>query len=174
MSKRVPTYSLDELCELTGVTRRTVRYYIQQGLLPSASRTGPHVEYSERYLLRLRLIVRLKEQEMSLARIREQLRGLQDDEIRELLNAPVPTSDGSPADYIRAVFERAERAPHERPIQGRRAAPPAELMTSRWERVEITPDIELHVRRPQRPRAQSQIEQLLDAARAIFHEGGHR
>jgi DNA-binding transcriptional MerR regulator len=35
------TYDLAELCDLADVTPRTVRYYVQQGLLPSPGARGP-------------------------------------------------------------------------------------------------------------------------------------
>ena len=34
-------YTLAELCERTEVSARTVRYYIQQGLLTAPERRGP-------------------------------------------------------------------------------------------------------------------------------------
>ena len=34
-------YDLKELCAVSGVTPRTVHFYIQQGLLPPAGSAGP-------------------------------------------------------------------------------------------------------------------------------------
>ena len=34
-------YSLTELADLAGVTPRTVRYYLAQGLLPAVGQSGP-------------------------------------------------------------------------------------------------------------------------------------
>ena len=42
-----PRYTLTELADLAGVTARTVRYYISQGLLPSAGRSGPGAKYDD-------------------------------------------------------------------------------------------------------------------------------
>ena len=41
-------YSLTELADLAGVTPRTVRYYLAQGLLPAVGQTGPGSKYDER------------------------------------------------------------------------------------------------------------------------------
>ena len=38
-------YSLTELADLAGVTPRTVRYYLAQGLLPAVGQTGPGSKY---------------------------------------------------------------------------------------------------------------------------------
>ena len=49
-------YSIDELSTLAGVTPRTVRYYIAEGLLdrPAGEKRGAH--YLERHLAQLLLI----------------------------------------------------------------------------------------------------------------------
>jgi hypothetical protein len=41
---------------------------------------------------------------------------------------------------------------------------------SQWERITLTPDIELHVRRPLSRDHNRRVERLLDAARDIFVE----
>ena len=38
-------HSLTELADLAGVTPRTVRYYLAQGLLPAVGQTGPGSKY---------------------------------------------------------------------------------------------------------------------------------
>ena len=38
-------YSLTELADLAGVTPRTVRYYLAQGLLPAVGQSGPGSKY---------------------------------------------------------------------------------------------------------------------------------
>jgi hypothetical protein len=51
-------YTLTELADLAGVTPRTVRYYLAQGLLPSVGTAGPGAKYGDAQLARLRLIRR--------------------------------------------------------------------------------------------------------------------
>ncbi len=55
------TYSLDELIELTGYDRRTIAYYVQQGLLPRVGRRGPRTRYAQGFLDRLRYIRRVRD-----------------------------------------------------------------------------------------------------------------
>ena len=69
-------YSLTELADLAGVTPRTVRYYLAQGLLPAVGQTGPGAKYDDRHLARLRLIRRLQTEHLPLAEIRRRLDGL--------------------------------------------------------------------------------------------------
>lgn len=71
-------FSLDELCTLTMLPVRTVRYYIQIGLLdrPEGEKRGAH--YLARHLDQLLRIKQLSEAGVSLERIREVLHGGQE------------------------------------------------------------------------------------------------
>ncbi len=64
---------IGELARRCGVTVRTVRYYIEEGLLPPPPRRGKYGEFDEGYVSRLLLILRLKEERLSLRAIRERL-----------------------------------------------------------------------------------------------------
>ena len=72
-------YAIDELSTLAGVTPRTVRYYIAQGLLerPEGEKRGAH--YLPRHLEQLLLIRRWTEAGLSLDRIRELIAGAPQD-----------------------------------------------------------------------------------------------
>jgi DNA-binding transcriptional MerR regulator len=98
-------YSLTELADLAGVTPRTVRYYLAQGLLPATGQSGPGSKYDDGHLARLRLIRRLQAEHLPLAEIRRRLDDLGDDEIRELAGTgdPEPPAD-SALDYLRTVL----------------------------------------------------------------------
>lgn len=77
--------TLAELVEHAGVSVRTVRYYIAEGLLPPPITTGPGSTYGSGHLLRLRLIQRLKDAYLPLKEIRRRLAGLDDDDVRTIL-----------------------------------------------------------------------------------------
>lgn len=98
-------YSLTELADLAGVTPRTVRYYLAQGLLPAVGQTGPGSKYDDGHLDRLRLIRRLQAEHLPLAEIRRRLEMLGDAEIHELVGAsePAPPSDTA-LEYVRTVL----------------------------------------------------------------------
>lgn len=118
-------YSLQDLTDATGVTPRTVRYYISQGLLPSPEGAGPGVRYSDGHVARLRLIRQLQRQHLPLAEIRARLAGLDDETISGLAEMPAPAEPtGSAVDYIRTLL--GEPA-HPAAALAAMAAPPPEV-----------------------------------------------
>lgn len=69
-------FSLDELATLAGLPRRTVRYYIQQGLVDRPAGGGTRAAYyTPRHLEQLLTIGKWSQAGLSLERIRELLRG---------------------------------------------------------------------------------------------------
>src|SRR4029079_18721324 len=98
-------YSLTELADLAGVTPRTVRYYLAQGLLPAVGQSGPGSKYDAGHLARRRVIRRLQAEHLPLAEIRRRLETLDDGEIRELVDAGEPTPPNDTAlEYVRNVL----------------------------------------------------------------------
>ncbi len=73
-----------ELAQLAGVTPRTVRYYVTEGLLSPPSGAGPHRYYAVEHLLRLQAIQRLKDAYLPLREIRRRLDGLSRTELEKL------------------------------------------------------------------------------------------
>jgi hypothetical protein len=69
------TFTLDELCTLTDISKRTVRYYIQLGLVARPLGDGRASHYSDIHLGQLLQIKKLSEAGVSLERIREVLEG---------------------------------------------------------------------------------------------------
>ena len=74
-----PRLSIDDLATLSGLTARTVRYYIQQGLVdrPVGAKRGAY--YEQRHLEQLLLIRRWTEAGLSLDRIKELTAGAPED-----------------------------------------------------------------------------------------------
>lgn len=67
-----PDWSIGEVCEKTGLSARTVRYYEELGLLPGVRRRqAGRRAYSRDELERLRFIQRLKTLGLSLAEIKD-------------------------------------------------------------------------------------------------------
>jgi len=67
------TYSLDELCTLSELPKRTVRYYIQIGLVDRPEGETRAAHYSGRHLEQLLAIRKWTQAGVSLERIRELL-----------------------------------------------------------------------------------------------------
>lgn len=66
-------YSLEALADKAAVSARTVRYYVQRGLLPPPVFRGRETTYGEEHLLRLRAIQRLKDRFLPLDAIAAEL-----------------------------------------------------------------------------------------------------
>jgi DNA-binding transcriptional MerR regulator len=67
-------YTIEDLCELIGFTRRTIRYYIQEGLLDPPAGRGRGGFYFDSHLERLRQIKTLQDDGLKLSQIQELLK----------------------------------------------------------------------------------------------------
>ena len=81
------TFTLDELCTLTDLTKRTVRYYMQLGLVERPIGETRAAHYTSRHLDQLLRVKQLTEAGVSLERIREVMAGG---------DTPVPTRQRRP------------------------------------------------------------------------------
>jgi DNA-binding transcriptional MerR regulator len=81
------TFTLDELCTLTDLTKRTVRYYMQLGLVERPIGETRAAHYTSRHLDQLLRVKQLTEAGVSLDRIREVMAGG---------DTPVPTRQRRP------------------------------------------------------------------------------
>ena len=150
-------YSLTELADLAGVTPRTVRYYLAQGLLPAVGQTGPGSKYDTGHLARLRLIRRLQGEHLPLAEIRRRLEALGDAEIHELVDAgdPPPPTDTA-LEYLRTVLAgppvaRPNREPMAAPsigIVARQATSAASVASARDQATEAPARYDMSVPPP--------------------------
>jgi len=177
------TFGLKRLRELAGfdISSRTVHFYIHQGLLPHSGTHGPGAKYERRHLNRLRLIKRLQCEHLPLKEIRDRLRALSDEQVEELLREeskePRATTEGSALDYVRQVLSKGEvrrssEAEMLHQLRGAAASirPPVGWDRSQWDRIVLTPDVELHVRRPLTREGNKKLERLLEEARRILKE----
>lgn len=73
------TYLLSELCALVDLPVRTVRYYVQQGLVDRPEGETRAARYGSKHLEQLRLIKKWTTAGLSLDRIRELLNGEEPD-----------------------------------------------------------------------------------------------
>jgi DNA-binding transcriptional MerR regulator len=67
-------YGIEELAALGGVNRRTVRYYVQEELLPPPLGVGRGKHYGPEHLRRLLRVKALQEQGLSLEDVRRAVR----------------------------------------------------------------------------------------------------
>jgi DNA-binding transcriptional MerR regulator len=80
-------FTLDELCTLTDLTKRTVRYYMQMALVERPIGETRAAHYTSRHLDQLLRVKQLTEAGVSLERIREVMAGG---------DTPVPTRQRRP------------------------------------------------------------------------------
>jgi len=175
----MPDYSLTDLAKLANVTPRTIRFYISQGLLPSPEQQGPRTTYTDEHLERLLAIKRLQAAHLPLADIRRQFHAAAPDEFARLAEAAAP-AQSTAVDYIHEILARrpaatTPSAPSMPALQANippQPAPPAppEPERSQWERVGLTPDIELHIRRPLTRGDNKRVYRLIEIARQLFEE----
>lgn len=67
-------YTIDELAELTGYPRRTIRYYVQEGMIAPPAGRGRGGFYYDSHLERLRLIKAYQEKGIRISAITAMLK----------------------------------------------------------------------------------------------------
>ena len=144
------TYKLEELARAADVAPRTVRYYVQRGLLPAPEFKGRDTSYGRGHLSRLRAIKRLDAIEARLA-------GSSEAELDQLARADV------------LEVELPRQAPPPAGSRHARASAPAcgVRQAERWERVVLAPGLELFVKAdadPETRRVAREIEALTTGA----------
>jgi DNA-binding transcriptional MerR regulator len=182
-------YTLTELAREAVVSPRTVRYYIQHDLLPPPKGAGPASHYDDGHLDRLRLIKRLKKSHLPLAEIRKQIKPLSDEEVSAILEKEPEEVAGTAIEYIREILNVREEAlrddatpesllelrqfdkglfwtSQQSPVFPRANEP----TRAHWERIGLSPDIEIHIRRPLTYQQNKAVNRILEAAREILKE----
>jgi DNA-binding transcriptional MerR regulator len=169
-------YSIEALEARTGVSARTIRFYISQDLLPGPRTRGRGAAYDEEHLARLKLIQRLRGERMPLFDIRDRLTGLSAADIGGLLDEEErrhevleqAASSTSPKDYISTLLARAREDRGEAITPGSSSSAPAgSSQGQKWERWELMPGVELHVRSDVKVQQARLIRRLLEFIRGL-------
>ncbi|QDE66215.1 MerR family transcriptional regulator [Myxococcus xanthus] len=149
-------WKLTELAEAVGVSPRTVRYYVQRGLLPAPPFRGPDTVYGEEHLVRLKAIRVLQARFLPLDAIQAELQRLSLDELRQLAD-----SDATPTPPV-----YAQPAPGPAVVAPQQAPPSPATGLKRYERWELLPGLELHVSEA----ADTKTRALAERVRALIAE----
>ena len=132
-------YAIGDLAELAGVSRRTVRYYVQEGLLPAPLGLGRGSHYGPAHLDQLLKVKAMQEAGRTL------------DEIKRALSRSSHTQrERAKADeHAAETMQLSER--------------------SVWRRIAFAPGVELHVSGGVRLPSPGKLNELAAWCRAHFH-----
>jgi DNA-binding transcriptional MerR regulator len=184
---------ISELAEKTGVSTRTIRYYIEEGLLPQPEIQGKYAVFNDEYLYRLQLIKYLKDAYLPLKEIKIRLDAINEFDIHglvkkfeqdpglALVELDINSSQRDPQnqiqedarEYISRVMgkniDQVVASP--KYISPAPARPPQSppLNGESWQRVELIPGIELHYSQRLATKKRSRINELIDFARKIMN-----
>jgi DNA-binding transcriptional MerR regulator len=168
--------SIGELAQRTGVTRRTIRYYVEIGLLPPPAGAGKIAVYGPEHLARLETIKELQAYRLSLEEIRDRLAGKAVRSLEELPAGQMHVADSaldvssdrsSAAEYIARLRERRPVFSQARMLSARE--PRSEYDAEQWMRISLSEDVELHVRR-RASKSNRWLNRLIKEARRILKE----
>ena len=97
-------YTIDQLGEKTGFSRRTIRYYVEIGLIDPPAGRGKGGFYNDSHLTTLLAVKRLQDKGLSLSAIMDYLKKGEVSEDRASVDAP-------PLSYSREVWVEYEIQP---------------------------------------------------------------
>ena len=153
----IEEHSINELAERVGVSPRTIRHYIEEGLLPPPIGSGRHQLFSREHEIRLRVAKALRDLGLTVRGVRTALASTPIHVLEKRLAAlPQDVSPEQVGDLLSDLWQ----APTSPPVQSRFAAfalgepshPRAERLMARgpseraaqWIRVALAPGVELH------------------------------
>jgi len=136
---------------------RTIRYYMAEGLIQTPEeKQGTASVFGYRNLLQLVTVKKLQAEHLPIRKIRELVAGKSEQELETLLGIGGASSkknrDGEAKRYLESLLapahiDAAPAAPPPAAFSARQsAAPRSQEMDQSWQRVEIEPGLELHIR----------------------------
>ena len=154
----IETFTIGELEAAAGVPRRTIYFYVQQGILPPPSGAGLAARYHRSHLLRLRAIPVLRAQGWRLDRIRELFQASSDEVICQILDGRTPNR---PVGTVKLPPS---------PLLARSTPMPAPTYLARYT---LAPGIDLLVQRDLPAEYARALDRLLEVAMRLFSPGGN-
>ncbi|HYV11268.1 MAG TPA: MerR family transcriptional regulator [Pyrinomonadaceae bacterium] len=131
---------------------RTIRYYLAEGLIQTPEeRQGTASVFNYLNLLQLLTVKKLQAEHLPIRKIRELVAGKSEQELETLLGVRGPSGKKIEAKrYLESLLAPAPSTP---PKQAAAAPPPQLDASASWQRVEIEPGLELHIRSDYSPPA---------------------
>lgn len=172
-------YSIGELAQRAGITRRTVRFYVQRGLIPEPLGRGRGEHYTDGHLTAVLRVKSLQEQGASLEEIRRYVAGEPETageaagpgkSVREARRGegPVPGEvvSGPPrpsAWWDASALQQFEQRPWSLQLR------PGQL----WIRQVVMPGLELHAQGAENALTEPQLAAVAQFIHQLKHEGGN-
>lgn len=167
-NRAVADYDINDLAEQMGTPRRTIRYYVEIGLLPPPEGAGRAAMYGDEHLERLAAIKRLQSQGLTLEQIREALAVESSSALGETRIPHVTARRSTPrmepstpqtsaSEYLAQVRSRLAPQVHLTPPK---PSPGDAYHAEPWTRIRIDADTELHVRRSSTKRIARLVREL--------------
>lgn len=144
---------------------RTIRYYLAEGLIQTPEeRQGTASVFNYLNLLQLLTVKKLQAEHLPIRKIRELVAGKTEQELETLLG--VRGSSGRKTEAKRYLESLLAPMPSAPPPPQMAAAPPPQHVdaSASWQRVEIEPGLELHIRSDYSPPATGKTRSLLEKA----------
>jgi DNA-binding transcriptional MerR regulator len=146
---------------------RTIRYYMAEGLVQTPEeKQGTASVFGYLNLLQLLTVKKLQAEHLPIRKIRELVAGKSEQELETLLGIGSTTKKSRETEakrYLESLLAPAPVPESAPPRQAAAAAPPAQADQS-WQRVEIEPGLELHIRSDYAPPTSARTKSLLEKA----------
>lgn len=101
-------YTIHELVELTGISARTMHYYVKEGLIPRPIRTGGRARYTDAHLSRLLLI---REYQIGFGKTLSVIKGIlshiRDEDLKDQFELVKKERELAPIENNKLVIRRA-------------------------------------------------------------------
>jgi DNA-binding transcriptional MerR regulator len=149
---------------------RTIRYYMAEGLIQTpGERQGTASVFNYLNLLQLLTVKKLQAEHLPIRKIRELVAGKSEPELEIMLGVRGAGGKKTEAkQYLETLLASAPSKPQSQSLRQIDAAPPrpqASAQPHSWQRVEIEPGFELHIRSDYSPPASgSRTKSLLEKA----------
>ena len=149
---------------------RTIRYYMAEGLVQTPEeKQGTASVFGYVNLLQLLTVKKLQAEHLPIRKIRELVAGKSEQELETLLGigstAAKKTRDTEAKRYLESLLAPTPAAAAQPIKQDAAPAPPAQIDQSHsWQRVEIEPGLELHIRSDYAPPTSARARSLLEKA----------
>ena len=162
-------YSIAEISEKTGLSRRTIRYYLQRGLVPSPLGAGRGRFYTEDHLDQIRKIIELQSKGMFLDEIARHL--APGDGIEPVLSEKLSDSTKMkpPKTISHKTYEAKLPVHHLDPGEPTRVGYAAPVRET-WIKIPIEDGVELSVREDLSVLVDEHLQQIADTIGRIIRQ----